>query len=1204
MNRSYAVRVMVLLFTCASLFAPLAHAQYRGSIQGVVTDDTGALVQDAGVTLINQETSRAQHTNTNAAGVYNFIELPPSRYTLTVEKAGFKKYSATDVQIIAEQSNAFNVQLAVGSTGEVVTVNADAIPRVDTENAIVGGTVTTRDIQEMPSFGRDVFQLAQLAPGIFGDGSQSAGGGTSNIPGRAGPGGSGATSGVFSTENAPQVSAGGGRVELNNIQLDGVGITSVSWAGAAVVTPNEDSVKEVKVVANSYDAEDGRYPGAQIKIISQNGTNEYHGSFFFKLDRPGLNAYRTLPLANLSADAIHSAAIRNNSRFNDFGGSVGGPIIHNKLFGFFSYETIRNHGTQNRQKFLVTSQYLALAPSGSAAAKFATYPGSSVQGGTLIAPGASDPRYSCTGIGLSEGVNCITIAGQGLNLGRPLTSALGTADPAYQSPTQPGTGGDGLGGANNLDPTTPDIAFYSVDGPNNQINVQYNWRVDFNATSKDLLAFSMYYVPTSSDSYNGAFIPMNLFHHKVVNEAETFLWNHAFSPTLLNEARVNAAGWRWQDLSNNPNGAWGLPVADFFDHNTTSQFDTDGVGLGLGTNGYIDGLGEGVPGTFDQWTYAVKDVLTKVHGSHTIKMGGEITRLEFLDLAPWNARPTYNFDNIWDFLNDAPAQQQATYNPITGVPTDFRKDTRSNLFGFFVQDDYKLRPNLTINLGLRWDYNGAVSEKKGNLGVVLLGQGANALTGIRVRKGGTLYSPSKDDFGPQLGFAWSPSRFNNRLVLRGGFGIGFSGQEEATSLNGRNNPPFLSPAFNLNAQQCTNPPACTTFVNQVVYGPNTFPANVHSFYGYAANPFGTANFDPTTNLPIAGPNFSLIDLTGFPSDWADTRTYRYSLETQYDLGHQWVTTLGYQGTASRHLTRQYNLNVFLGAQGIAFNPVAQHVDWYDEGGLANFSALLAEVRHQFSHSFQLNAQYRWSSSLSTVDNNYDNGNYQFTLNHDYGKSDANATNTFKMFGIWSPTIFRGGRSWIEKIAGGWNISGIWNWHSGFPYNPLYNIACNALYQGSCGGGGAGGLRPAVYAGGASSDHSNSAFLRQNGDFSAISGNGAPFFTAPTEVDGPSFAAVVGGAPLGPIPGAPGIGRNQFTGPRYMDLDATLSKSFGFPHMRVLGENAKVEIRANFFNLFNQLNLTNIQNSIGAANFGQAQQTLGGRTIEMQARFSF
>src|SRR5215831_4137792 len=368
MSPSHPARVTVLLFACASLFMPSALAQYRGSIQGVVTDEAGAVVQDASVSLTNQETSHAQHTSTNAAGVYNFIELPPSRYTLTVEKAGFKKYSARDVQIIAEQSNAFNVQLGVGTTGEVVNVNGDEIPKVDTENAIVGGTVSAKDIQEMPSFGRDVFQLSQLAMGIFGDGSQSAGGGTNSIPGRAGPGGSGATSGVFQTENAPQVSAGGGRVELNNIQLDGVGITSVSWAGAAVVTPNEDSVKEVKVVANSYDAEDGRYPGAQIKIISQNGTNEYHGSFFFKADRPGLNAYTRRGL-----DGVFDP-VRNNARFNDIGGSVGGPIIHNKLFGFFSYETIRNHGTTNVQDFFPTAQFYALAAAGSAASKFATFP--------------------------------------------------------------------------------------------------------------------------------------------------------------------------------------------------------------------------------------------------------------------------------------------------------------------------------------------------------------------------------------------------------------------------------------------------------------------------------------------------------------------------------------------------------------------------------------------------------------------------------------------------------------------------------------------------------------------------------------------------------------------------------------------------------------------------------------------------------------
>jgi len=1203
-----------LFFVVVLLSAATVHAQYRASIQGVVTDAGGAVVPSATVTLKSQETNRDLQTTTNEAGVYNFIELAPSRYTLTVEKTGFKRYVASDVQIIAEQSNAFNVQLAVGGAGETVTVNGDAVAAVDTENATISGTVTARQIQTMPSFGRDVFQLAQLAPGVFGDGSQGNGGGTNSLPGFASPGGPGAEDGIFKTENGPQISAGGGRMELNNIQLDGVGITSVSWAGSAVVTPNEDSVKEVHVVANSYDAEDGRYPGAQIKVISQNGTNQYHGSFFFKGDRPGLNAYQ-------SYNGYSNAPLRDDARFNDFGGSVGGPILHNKLFGFFSYETIRNNGTSNSQFWYPTSQYFALAPSGSAAALYSAYPGVNISGGTLL-EGPND-HHACSDIGLAEGTNCITIAGQGLNVGRPLNSsfALGSQDPSWTSSSAPGTGGDGTGSANNLDPTTPDFAFYNINGPNNTIEAQYNFRVDFNATSKDLLAFSMYYVPVSSTSYNGAFVPMNLFHHKVINEAETFLWNHTFAPTLLNEARVNAAGWRWQDLKNNPNGAWGLPDEYFQDLNAPN-------GDGYGTVS-VNNLGEGVPGTFDQWTYAVKDVLTKVHRSHTIKMGGEITRLEFVDLAPWNARPNYYFHNLWDFMNDSPSQEQATFNPLTGVPADFRKDTRSNLYGFFVQDDYKLRPNLTVNLGLRWDYNGAISDQKGNLGVVQLGSGTAALSGISVRRGGTLYSPSKSDFGPQLGFAWSPHNlighdFANKLVLRGGFGIGFSGQEEATSLNGRSNPPFLSPAFNLAYNFCTNPPACTTSENQVVYGPNTFPSNVHSFYGYGSNPFAEATFG-TNNLPVPGTaNFSPIDVTGFPSSWPDTRTYRYSLETQYDLGHEWVATLGYQGTKSAHLTRQYNLALFLAAtQGLAFNPVVEHVDWYDNGGRSNFNALLAEVRHQFARSFQMNTQYRWSKAMDTGSNNYANSDYGFSLNQDYGKSDFDTTQTLKIFGIWSPTIFHGSQSWMEKVAGGWNVSGIMNAHSGFPYNPVFNSVpvtsggvtalastCDAVYQTGCNGGGTTNLRPAAYLGGASQDHSNDAFRRTGGDFSngvptPLFPNGVPtYFTPPSFTPGPSFSAVVAGAPYGPVPGLPGIGRNAFVGPRYFDIDATLSKAFGFPNMKVLGENAKLEFRANFFNLFNKLNLWNIQNNLNDAHFGEAQNALGSRTIEMQARFSF
>jgi hypothetical protein len=1157
--------------------ATFVQAQYRASIQGVITDPQGAVVPGATVTLTDKETNRTLTATSNDAGVYNFNALPPSRYSLTVEKQGFKKTVLGDIGLIAEQANAINLRLDLGGATDTVTVSAESAPAIDTETANISGTVTAHQIQSLPSFGRDVYQLAQLAPGAFGDASRTAGGDTAQLPGNAGPGGPGASTGIFATENGPQISVGGGRRELNNFQIDGVGISSVSWAGTAVITPNQDSVKEVKIVTNSYDAEDGRYPGGQVKVISQNGTNDFHGSFFFKLDRPGLNAFQRY-------GGFGKDPVRNESRFNDFGGAVGGPILKNRLFFFFSYETIRNHGTNRTQGWFETPSFLSGAQAGTAAALFANFPGAGPLGTV-----AGNTNHTCADIGLSEGIQCATVSGGGLDLGRPLTPGffpLGTADPSWLSKDVPGLGGDGTGSPANLDGIA-DIQFVNATSPADDIEEQYNGRLDFQATSKDLLAFSIYRVPTSNDSFNGALRPMNLFHHTVINEAETFLWTRTFSPTLLNEVRANAAGWRWKDLQNNPNAPWGLPVTNFCQLNAPT--DVNNVCEGFGTAG-VNGFGIGAPGLFDQWTYAVKDVLTKVHGSHTIKLGGEVTRLLFVDTAPWNARPTYFFHNMWDFLNDAPGEEQATFDPLTGVPTDFRKDTRSNLFGFFVQDDFKVRPNLTLNLGLRWEYNGPISEKNNNIGIVVLGGGTSLLTGMRVRKGGNLYNVPKTDFGPQVGFAWSPMRYNGKVVFRGGFGIGYSGLEEAISLNGRSNPPFLSPAFNL-------------IGNQVVYGVNTFPANVNSFGGYAPNPFGTATFDPNTNLPVpGGQNFAAIDVTGYPQDWPDTRTYRYSLETQYDLGNQWVATLGYQGTNSRHLTRQYNLNVFALAHNIPVNPVVQHVDFYDNEGFSNFSAFLGGIRHSFSRSFQFEAQYRWAKAMDSGSNNFANGNYQFTLNEDYGPSDYDVAHSFKLFGIYSPTIFRGEHGWLEKIVGGWTISGILNAHSGFPYNPVYNIACDALYLGSCGGGGASGVRPALYNGRASDDHSTDVFKQANG---AFPGGGNNYFTPPTVAAGPDFATVAADPLLrGPIPGMPGIGRNAFRGPRYFDVDATLSKAFGLPKMPVLGENAKIELRANFFNLFNKANLFNIQTDVNDAHFGTAQEALAGRTIEVQGRFSF
>ena len=249
----------------------------------------------------------------------------------------------------------------------------------------------------------------------------------------------------------------------------------------------------------------------------------------------------------------------------------------------------------------------------------------------------------------------------------------------------------------------------------------------------------MFRVPQSSDSFNGSTREMNAFHHTQLNEAETVIWNRVFSSSMLNEARANVAGWNWKDLENNPEGPWGLPSIYI------QRVDGSGTIGTIQPDNHLD-FGIGAPGLFDQKTIGVKNTLTKVMKSHTLKMGGEITHMTFVDTAPWSARPSYYFNNMWDFLNDAPSAENATFDPRTGVPTDFRKDTRQTLYALFVQDNYKMRPNLTLTFGLRWERFGSISEKNDNLSSVVLGSGANALTGMSLRLGGTLYEVEQDRF--------------------------------------------------------------------------------------------------------------------------------------------------------------------------------------------------------------------------------------------------------------------------------------------------------------------------------------------------------------------------------------------------------------------------------------------------------------------------
>jgi hypothetical protein len=1104
-----------------------------------------------------------------------------------VEKAGFKKKVIKGFGVIAEQANSITVKLDVGQITEAVTVNGDETPLIDTETANLQGTVKQEQFQKLPSIGRDPFQLLQLAPGAFGDGARTSGvNGGNNLPGTT-VGGTSGTDGVFKIENGGQITANGARTGENNYQIDGVNTTSVTWGGTSVVTPNEDSIKEVKVVTDNYDAENGRYRGAQVQIISQNGTNQYHGSVFFKAHRPGLDAFTKY-------NGYANGPVRDDNRFNDWGATAGGPIIKNRLFAFFSYETLSDNARQGSGGgWYTTSQFAALAASGSNAAKFMTYPGAGPNGGTQV-------DHDCAFIGLTEGVNCHFIPGQGLNLGSPLTAPLGTPDAGWTSNNSPGTGGAGDNSSSNLN-NTPDIAF--IQGtiePSSSTHRQYNGRLDFQATKNDLIAFSMYYVPNTSVGLNGnGDRLMNLFNSTYTNRAATVLWDHTFNSTLVNEARVNAAGWINKDLGSNPNAPWGLPQVTF---NGTGSIGIQGFGIGS-FNG------------FDQWTYGAKDVLTKIHGAHTIKMGGEFTHLLSVDAPFWADRPGFTFHNIWDFLNDAPVFESAQSDPKTGVPSALRKDLRDNLVGVFFQDNYKVKPNLTVTGGLRWEYFGAISEKNGLLATVQFGQGIDRYSDLRVRTGGSQFHPQKTNFGPQFGFNWAPREignhaFNNRLVLHGGFGVAFNGVVQSNTLDTRFNPPFVdnNPSFN-----CINgitDPSC-----QVVYI-NSFPSNVHSPNGYAPNPNAIVTFNPTKNLPST----CCIDLTALPDTWPTTYTYHYTFESEYDLGHQWVVSLGYQGSTTRHLTQHYNLYNVAAAQNYLLNPVVKGITYYSDDGSGRFNAFLAELKHNFAKSFSLDMQYRFSHTMDSGSNAYAGGFYQFNTATAFGTSDYDVRHAFKVFGVYSPTIFKGSNNWAEKVAGGWSISGIINAHTGFPWTPQYGLGevdngfepVFNFGSGTCGiscDAGPGAILPGAYLGGFTPNYHSTA-----------STTGNQFFTPPSLTPGTLFTCLFPNPPaaqcpsgqqgFGGLPSPPGIKRNMFTGPGYLNVDAQLSKSFGLPNIKLIGENAKIEFRANFYNLFNKVNLNGtcgwngIQCDIKQAHFGESGSALGARVIEMQARFSF
>lgn len=1173
----------ILCGLLVGFFAASANAQFRASVQGSITDPTAAVVPGATVTLTSNETNKTQQIKTNNEGFYRFTGLAPGSYTVSAEQTGFKKQVLENIVVNAEETQGVNLMLETGAVAETVTVTADNSSLLQTENGNVTRAISTEEIRQLPQVGRDPYELLRLTPGVFGDGARGGSGGAVNLPNTTGPGGS--NNSVFQTENQVQISANGQRLSSNNYQIDGVSVNSFNWGGAALVTPNQESVKEIRVLSSTYSAEDGRNSGAQVRVVSQNGTNEFHGSALLKYNSPKLNSF------NKYGGPNNAARVRVNNYIRQFGGSLGGPLYlprfgeggrptysgKDKSFFFLSYEGLRNNSNNSGLAYVETAQYRQLVQQlrpGGVTARILSAPGAAPRIINVLTP-------SCA-IFNNDPSRCRVVAG-GLDLGSLTPGGVSQIGQYVSLNNQPTGGGfDGI----------PDIQQVQFALPGQTRGNQYNARFDFTPTSKDNFTVSTYITRQNSVGSDAsaqgrpfADLPFN-----PLNSSGTILYSRVISPTTLNEARFNATRFSIDQAKDvaSTNTNLGIP-----------RVEVEGLPIGDRIK-FGAGQGEGTPGVFKQNIFEVSDTLSKTFGNHATKYGVVVRKEQDNSNLSGGSRPLYSFSGLFNLANDAPIFEAINADPRNGLQADFQRYFRTDYYAGFAQDDWKVRPNLTINFGLRYEYFSPLREKENRLSNLFLG--SQGLINAQLRAVDRFSKPDRNNFGPRVGFAYSPKikTFGNflngdRTVIRGGFGVAYNRIPVAPLNNERGNPPFAT-RFGICCGTSTQDFATPFAGGRILYA---LGAN-NSFLSYPRNPALGTGINPVNGLPNV--TDGSVEIYGSPQNLPNPYVYTYSLELQRELPAKLTAIIGYQGSAGHKLIRIVNQR-FLYPVDPNTNPIsAAYFSTPDVN--SNFNALNASLSRRFSKGVQLQANYRFSKSIDQL--SYEgpgavtNQTYPQNNRTERGPSDFDVRHYATVSGLYELPFFQKRNDFIGKALGGFEITGILTYRTGFPFTPVVG-GCTS----TPGGIGLCPVRPQGYTGPSNLDTSNETFIR-----GIFPNGGAQFFPVLKDQSG-NIAA-------------PGIGRNSFRGPKYFNVDMSLVKTTRLPGILGLGEGANLEFRANFFNVFNKLNLApfafgsnattigsfdaGANNGAGVLNnnpdFGKATSGLSGRVVELQARFRF
>ncbi len=1180
---SYLGAVAVVLFGSVAVWAAIT-----GSISGIVTDPSGAVVPGVTITATSVSTNVKSVVVTDAKGFYNLPALSVDTYDVTISHpAGFSDYKQSGVKIDANSAVRIDIGLQVADVTNTVSVKSDAL-QVETQSTQNGVVIEGTKVTSVPLNGRSYIDLLKLQPGVS-PYSHSQNSGTSGV---------GATQVSGDLDNGQQ-SVNGGRTGTNGFTVNGANVEEGVHNGAALI-PNLDSIAQFRIITNNFDAEYGNYSGGQINVVTKSGSNQYHGSVFDFLRNTDLDARN------------YESPTRGVFIQNQFGGAAGGPIKKDKIFWFADY--------QGTRQILGQTQAYAVPSDADRTGNLLD------QGVTLPTPGNLNP----TGFGSG------TVVGAGF--ANTLSQELGktvTPGERYYSP--------GCDAASCVFPNA--VIPQSVLSPVAVNTLQYiptaNSIVNggpgystsaFNETLTDNKGSGRVDIPTRAGAVFGyyffdRFLTVNPYSqvsvpgYAATNQGQTQLINVGLT-TTFNSSTVND-----------------VRLAYLRDVNLTGQ-PTAGQGLGtsLASQGFVTPFGpqggiapinpayQGVavynfnnfnlglpPDALRQYnnTFQILDNVTKIFGTHTLQFGANLHYNQI------NERNYDCYNGCFSFDGSETGQDFADF--LIGAPVNFTQasqqllDSRSKYYGFYGQDSWRASKTLTVNFGLRWEVATPFYDTQNKLETVVPGEQSLAFPGAPVGLvvpgdpgvPRTLGPTQYNNWGPRVGFAYSPDNtdgFLGKLLggagktsIRAGYGIFYSAIEDATGFVEVGDAPYG------NYYSVPKTQLATPFVDRAsgVGAGQKFPFVFPPTNVSPRNPDTTLNFAQA--LPIGGSDYFY-----YKNKLPSVQEWQLSLQRQ--LGTATVLSVTYVGTAGRHLLTfeesnpgdqalclQLSNTANLAPNSPVCGPGEENQVFTTASGQT-----VSSTRPVFGINYNSNPYIETSVSSSfnslqvtlqhtekylnflvgyTFEKSLDNGSDSFDATNPLNPGQTRAISNFDVPHnvVASYTVelpfdhFIGGGDLAKRFTAGWELSGVSTFATGEPVTLNENDDQSLL--------------------GAFSANVDVPKLANNG--SRLAGNrnprsGQPYFN-------PNFFAT---EDLGQVGNAK---RRFFTGPGIDNYDAALLKS------TTITEGTKLQFRAEAFNVFNHAQFRNpsgLVNNPGVGGFGYVTSANDPRILQVALKFLF